>query len=47
MTYMYDMPDEIQVEADGPLRIITLNRPGFGTDDFRATITQLTKEKKS
>jgi enoyl-CoA hydratase len=24
---MYDMPDEIQVEADGPLRIITLNRP--------------------
>jgi enoyl-CoA hydratase/carnithine racemase len=24
---MYDMPDEIGVEADGPLRIITLNRP--------------------
>lgn len=24
---MYDMPKEIQVEADGPLRIITLNRP--------------------
>jgi enoyl-CoA hydratase/carnithine racemase len=24
---MYDMPDEINVEADGPLRIITLNRP--------------------
>ncbi len=24
---MYDMPDEIQVKADGPLRIITLNRP--------------------
>ena len=24
---MYDMPTEIQVEADGPLRIITLNRP--------------------
>jgi len=24
---MYDMPDEIQVEADGPLRTITLNRP--------------------
>src|SRR5215469_14768267 len=24
---MYDMPDEIQVEADGPIRIITLNRP--------------------
>ncbi|WP_304113445.1 enoyl-CoA hydratase/isomerase family protein [Mycolicibacterium bacteremicum] len=24
---MYDMPNEIKVEADGPLRIITLNRP--------------------
>src|SRR5580693_2831535 len=24
---MYDMPDEIEVVADGPLRIITLNRP--------------------
>jgi enoyl-CoA hydratase len=24
---VYDMPDEIQVAADGPLRIITLNRP--------------------
>jgi enoyl-CoA hydratase/carnithine racemase len=25
---MYDMPDEIRIEADGPIRIITLNRPG-------------------
>jgi enoyl-CoA hydratase/carnithine racemase len=24
---MYDMPEEILVEADGPIRIITLNRP--------------------
>jgi enoyl-CoA hydratase len=24
---MYDLPDEIEVRADGPLRIITLNRP--------------------
>ena len=24
---MYDMPDEIDVRADGPLRIISLNRP--------------------
>lgn len=24
---MYDMPDEIDVRAEGPLRIITLNRP--------------------
>ncbi|MBL8776868.1 MAG: enoyl-CoA hydratase/isomerase family protein [Acidimicrobiales bacterium] len=29
----YDLPDEIQVTADGPLRIITLNRP----DDLNAT----------
>ena len=24
---MYDLPPEIDVKADGPLRIITLNRP--------------------
>jgi len=24
---VYDMPDEIDVQADGPIRIITLNRP--------------------
>ena len=29
----YDLPDEIQVEADGPIRIIRLNRP----DDLNAT----------
>ena len=29
----YDVPDEIQVEADGPIRIIRLNRP----DDLNAT----------
>jgi enoyl-CoA hydratase/carnithine racemase len=29
---MYDMPVEIQVEADGPLRIVRLNRP----DDLNA-----------
>jgi hypothetical protein len=43
MTYMYDMPNEIRVEA-GDLT-------SFGTDDFRTTITQLTEklteEKKS
>ena len=31
-TEMYDMPDEIDVKADGALRIITLNRP----DDLNA-----------
>ncbi len=29
----YDLPDEIQVEVDGPLRIVRLNRP----DDLNAT----------
>jgi enoyl-CoA hydratase len=24
---VYDMPDEVEVRADGPLRIVTLNRP--------------------
>jgi enoyl-CoA hydratase/carnithine racemase len=23
----YDLPAEIQVEADGPIRVVTLNRP--------------------
>jgi enoyl-CoA hydratase len=26
-SYDYDLPDEIQVEADGPIRIVRLNRP--------------------
>ena len=29
----YDLPDEILVEADGAIRVITLNRP----DDLNAT----------
>jgi enoyl-CoA hydratase/carnithine racemase len=29
----YDLPDEIQIEADGPIRIVRLNRP----DDLNAT----------
>ena len=29
----YDVPAEIQVEADGPIRVIRLNRP----DDLNAT----------
>ena len=29
----YDLPDELQVRADGPIRIITLNRP----EDLNAT----------
>lgn len=29
---MYDLPDEIDLRADGPVQIITLNRP----DDLNA-----------
>jgi enoyl-CoA hydratase/carnithine racemase len=29
----YDLPDEIQIEADGPIRLVCLNRP----DDLNAT----------
>ena len=29
----YDLPDVIQVDADGPIRIVRLNRP----DDLNAT----------
>ena len=32
MTYRYDLPDEIQIESDGPIRLIRLNRP----DDLNA-----------
>jgi enoyl-CoA hydratase/carnithine racemase len=32
MTYTYDLPDEIQIEVDGPLRLIRFNRP----DDLNA-----------
>ena len=31
--HTYDLPDEIQVEADGAIRVIRLNRP----DDLNAT----------
>ena len=27
MTYAYDVPPEVQVECDGPVRVIRLNRP--------------------
>ncbi len=27
MSNLYDLPDELKVEADGPIRIVTLNRP--------------------
>jgi enoyl-CoA hydratase/carnithine racemase len=33
MSFTYDLPAEIQVEADGPVRIVRLNRP----DDLNAT----------
>lgn len=37
MTNLYDLPDEIQVTAEGALRLITLNRP----DDLNASTTDM------
>ena len=37
MTNLYDLPPEIQVSAEGELRIITLNRP----DDLNASTTEM------
>ncbi len=36
-TNLYDLTDHIQVRAEGPLRIITLNRP----DDLNASTTEM------
>jgi enoyl-CoA hydratase len=36
---MYDLPNEIEVEADGPIRVIRLNRP----DELNATNRELHK----
>jgi enoyl-CoA hydratase/carnithine racemase len=36
-TFSYDVPDSIKVESDGPIRIVTLNRP----DDLNATNREL------
>ena len=36
-TFTYDLPDVVQVEADGPVRIIRLNRP----DDLNASNHEL------
>ena len=41
---MYDMPAEIDVRADGPLRIITLNRPdslNSVNDDLHSGLARL------
>ncbi len=41
---MYDMPEEIDVRADGALRIITLNRPdalNAVNDDLHHGLAQL------
>lgn len=37
MTNLYDLPNDIQVTAEGGLRIITLNRP----DDLNASTTEM------
>jgi enoyl-CoA hydratase len=39
MTFRYDLPDEVQVEIDGPIRIVRLNRP----DDLNAANDPLHK----
>jgi len=39
MSFTYDVPDSIQVEVDGPIRIVRLNRP----DDLNATNHELHK----
>jgi len=41
---MYDLPDVIEVRADGPIRIITLNRPdalNAVNDDLHTALAQL------
>jgi enoyl-CoA hydratase/carnithine racemase len=37
MTFAYDVPDSIKVEVDGPIRVVTLNRP----DELNATNREL------
>jgi len=37
MTNLYDLPEDIQVTAEGGLRIITLNRP----DHLNASTTEM------
>lgn len=37
MTFTYDLPDVVQIELDGPIRIVRLNRP----DDLNATNHEL------
>jgi enoyl-CoA hydratase/carnithine racemase len=39
MTHTYDVPDSIQIEVDGPIRIVRLNRP----DELNATNRELHK----
>ena len=54
MSSLYDMPPEIQVEADGPERAVlatidyatSAEEVTFSSDDFRATIEKLTERKR-
>ncbi|WP_395649767.1 enoyl-CoA hydratase/isomerase family protein [Brevundimonas sp.] len=42
MTSLYDAPDEIRVEVDGPVRIVTLNRPDERNAVSKAMLFALT-----
>jgi enoyl-CoA hydratase/carnithine racemase len=43
MTNLYDLPDEILAEADGPVRVITLNRPEDRNPASTAMLFALTR----
>lgn len=47
MTNLYGLPDEIRVEADGPIRIVTLNRPEERNPASTAMLFALTELAKA
>ena len=47
MTNLYSLPDEILVEADGPIRIVTLNRPEARNPASTAMLFALTELAKA
>jgi enoyl-CoA hydratase len=47
MSNLYNLPDEIHVEADGPIRIVTLNRPDDRNPASTAMLFALTDLAKA